>query len=60
MASSMLSAKVRVSSVAKASPSRRTVVVQASSRTLWLPNSTAPAHLTGKLAGDNGFDPLVE
>lgn len=33
-------------------------VVCAASRPLWLPGTTAPPHLTGKLAGDNGFDPL--
>ena len=25
----------------------------------WKPGATAPAHLTGVLAGDNGFDPLL-
>ncbi len=25
---------------------------------MWLPGSDSPAHLTGKLPGDFGFDPL--
>jgi len=37
---------------------RRSVVVHAADRSLWLPGITAPKHLTGKLAGDFGFDPL--
>lgn len=37
---------------------RRSVVARASSRPLWLPNTTAPKWLDGTMAGDNGFDPL--
>lgn len=38
----------------------RTVQVSASAaeRPVWFPGNPAPAHLTGKLAGDYGFDPL--
>lgn len=35
------------------------VAAQAGARPLWIPNTKAPAHLTGTLAGDRGFDPLV-
>ncbi|KAL4425803.1 hypothetical protein ABPG75_009819 [Micractinium tetrahymenae] len=38
--------------------SRSSVVVQASSRPLWQPGVTPPAHLDGSLPGDFGFDPL--
>lgn len=44
--------------VRPAAASRRSVVVQASSRPLWLPGNPAPAYLNGTLAGDFGFDPL--
>ena len=36
------------------------VVCAAADRTLWLPSISAPAHLNGTLAGDFGFDPLVQ
>lgn len=35
------------------------VAAQAGARPLWLPGTKSPAHLTGTLAGDRGFDPLV-
>ena len=48
---------------ALAAPSSRTraprLAAQASAKPMWLPNTKSPAHLTGKLAGDRGFDPLV-
>eukprot|EP00199_Chlamydomonas_sp_CCMP681_P005356 CAMPEP_0119106960 /NCGR_PEP_ID=MMETSP1180-20130426/7799_1 /TAXON_ID=3052 ORGANISM="Chlamydomonas cf sp, Strain CCMP681" /NCGR_SAMPLE_ID=MMETSP1180 /ASSEMBLY_ACC=CAM_ASM_000741 /LENGTH=245 /DNA_ID=CAMNT_0007092373 /DNA_START=33 /DNA_END=770 /DNA_ORIENTATION=+ len=57
MSSSMMSRsglKLRSSSQAA-----RSVVAQAgASRPLWLPGNTPPAHLTGEMAGDFGFDPL--
>lgn len=34
------------------------MVAQATSRPLWQPGSTPPAHLDGSLPGDFGFDPL--
>ncbi|KAI3438605.1 hypothetical protein D9Q98_001028 [Chlorella vulgaris] len=37
---------------------RSPVVAQATSRPLWQPGSTPPAHLDGSLPGDFGFDPL--
>lgn len=37
---------------------KRNVSVRAASRPTWLPGLVPPAHLQGKLAGDNGFDPL--
>ena len=37
---------------------RRSVAVRAAARDLWLPGSTAPAHLDGSLPADFGFDPL--
>mmetsp|Transcript_33240 Transcript_33240/g.86190 ORF Transcript_33240/g.86190 Transcript_33240/m.86190 type:complete len:247 (-) Transcript_33240:118-858(-) len=49
-------ARVAVST-RSAKASRAQVVVNAE-RKLWLPGSTPPAHLTGSLAGDFGFDPL--
>jgi len=36
----------------------RSVRANASSRPLWRPGSTPPAHLKGELPGDFGFDPL--
>jgi len=43
-------------SAAKAST--RPVAARAANRPLWLPGSEAPAHLTGTLPADYGFDPL--
>jgi len=34
------------------------VVSAAATRKMWLPGSSAPAHLDGSMAGDFGFDPL--
>lgn len=34
------------------------VRAESTSRPLWFPGNPAPKHLTGKLAGDYGFDPL--
>ncbi|KAG1673212.1 hypothetical protein FOA52_013092 [Chlamydomonas sp. UWO 241] len=51
-----LSMKSMSSKVAVAS--RRGVVANAAARPLWLPGGAAPAHLTGSLPGDFGFDPL--
>ncbi|GBF87630.1 light-harvesting protein of photosystem I [Raphidocelis subcapitata] len=43
----------------RAAASRRSVRVQAAAaRRSWAPGVKAPAHLTGELAGDFGFDPL--
>ncbi|KAG2452487.1 hypothetical protein HYH02_002726 [Chlamydomonas schloesseri] len=39
-------------------PSRATVRVSASTRPMWYPGATAPAHLDGSMLGDYGFDPL--
>jgi hypothetical protein len=33
-------------------------VTASAARPLWLPGTEAPAHLTGALVGDFGFDPL--
>ena len=41
----------------RAAPARG-VACRATDRPMWLPGAQAPAHLTGKLAGDRGFDPL--
>ena len=41
------------------SPRAPRVAAQASAKPMWLPNTKSPAHLTGTLAGDRGFDPLV-
>eukprot|EP00775_Hariotina_reticulata_P005980 gene5980-6219_t len=49
------------SRVSRVSPkAARSVRVQAygPDRPLWFPGNPAPAHLTGTLAGDYGFDPL--
>ena len=44
--------------VSTARPVPRAVVV-AADRQMWLPSmETAPAHLSGTMAGDFGFDPL--
>ena len=37
----------------------RAAAQASASRPLWVPGTKAPAHLTGTLAGDRGFDPLV-
>ena len=60
----MQTALAQRSAVAPLSAARRSSrpaaqAARASARPLWLPNTKAPAHLNGKLAGDRGFDPLV-
>eukprot|EP00882_Tetradesmus_deserticola_P000756 GHRQ01000826.1.p1 GENE.GHRQ01000826.1~~GHRQ01000826.1.p1 ORF type:complete len:243 (+),score=102.51 GHRQ01000826.1:72-800(+) len=52
----LLSRKAQAGLTARAAS--RSVKVQAASRPLWLPGADVPAHLTGELAGDFGFDPL--
>ncbi|KAG2439611.1 hypothetical protein HXX76_004963 [Chlamydomonas incerta] len=54
----MLVAKNAMAARPSARSARRSVVAKASSRPLWLPGSTPPAHLKGELPGDFGFDPL--
>jgi len=53
----MLASKVSTR-MASRPAARRGRVVANSQRTLWLPGVVSPAHLTGKLPGDAGFDPL--
>jgi len=44
---------------ARRAPVRRsTVQVAAATRPTWYPGASPPAHLTGSLPGDSGFDPL--
>eukprot|EP00798_Chlamydomonas_sp_ICE-L_P030899 gene30899-35952_t len=57
MAFSMKSSITR-SSMARTTPSRGAVRVQAADRPMWYPGNPSPAHLDGSLPGDYGFDPL--
>ncbi|PSC76753.1 light-harvesting of photosystem I [Micractinium conductrix] len=43
---------------ARVAARRSAVAVQASTRPLWQPGTTPPAHLDGSMPGDFGFDPL--
>ncbi|KAG2497885.1 hypothetical protein HYH03_004151 [Edaphochlamys debaryana] len=54
MAAIMKSTRPAVSSRA----GRRSAVVCRAERATWFPGVIPPSHLTGKLAGDRGFDPL--
>jgi len=54
----MLLSKSGLKAAAVRPAQRRSVVAKASSRPLWLPDTTPPAHLNGTLPGDSGFDPL--
>lgn len=49
---------LRARNVVKTRASRGASAVVAAARPLWMPGTEAPAHLTGKLVGDYGFDPL--
>lgn len=55
----MLAARSSKLAARSGTSSKRSVAVRATSRPLWLPNTQAPAHLSGQLPGDSGFDPLV-
>ncbi|WP_289480637.1 chlorophyll a/b-binding protein, partial [Klebsiella pneumoniae] len=57
-ASSFVGTRVGLAQRSAQRVSRRSVQVSAADRTLWLPGIAAPKHLSGSLAGDNGFDPL--
>lgn len=53
----MLAAKSNVA-LGRRAPVRSSAVCAATARPTWLPGLSAPSHLKGQLAGDNGFDPL--
>jgi light-harvesting complex I chlorophyll a/b binding protein 5 len=59
MQASLAPSRVTLNRASSRVQARRSgVVVQASSRPLWQPGTTPPAHLDGTLPGDFGFDPL--
>merc|ERR1711991_469538 len=57
-ASKMIASRSAFSTGARMAVKANGAKATMSSRPLWLPGSTAPAHLTGTLPGDYGFDPL--
>ena len=50
--------RLRAAARPVSSARRASVAARASSQPMWMPGATAPAHLTGTLPGDYGFDPL--
>ena len=47
------------SALMRAPAARMSADASVSRKALWKPGEVAPAHLTGDLAGDAGFDPLL-